>query len=82
MDLTDSPEDRAFREEVRDWLSEHLTGELTDPLAWNRHLAAHGWTCVGWPVEHGGRGLSLWQQVIFHEGYARAGAPTRVNHIG
>ncbi|MGZ8744941.1 MAG: acyl-CoA dehydrogenase family protein [Nocardioides sp.] len=81
MDLTDSPDDRAFREGVRAWLTEHLTGDL-DPLAWNRHLAAHGWTCVGWPVEHGGRGLSLWQQVIFHEEYARAGAPTRVNHLG
>uniref|UniRef100_UPI00286DE514 acyl-CoA dehydrogenase family protein n=1 Tax=Nocardioides sp. TaxID=35761 RepID=UPI00286DE514 len=51
-------------------------------LAWNRHLAAHGWTCVGWPVEHGGRGLSLTQQVIFHEEYALARAPARVNHLG
>ncbi len=98
MDLTDSPEDRAFREAVRAWLAENLAGEFADlrglggsgreeeayaeRLAWNRHLAAHGWTCVGWPEEHGGRGLSLWQQVIFHEEYARAGAPTRVNHLG
>ena len=51
-------------------------------LAWNRHLAAHGWTCIGWPTEHGGRGLSLMQQVIFHEEYARADAPARVNHLG
>ena len=50
--------------------------------AWNRHLAAHGWSCVGWPTEHGGRGLDLWQQVIFHEEYARADAPARVNHLG
>ena len=98
MDLTDSPDDRAFREVVRDWLAEHLTGEFAElrglggsgreeeayaeRLAWNQHLAAHGWSCVGWPEEHGGRGLSLWQQVIFHEEYARAGAPTRVNHLG
>jgi alkylation response protein AidB-like acyl-CoA dehydrogenase len=55
---------------------------IEERLAWNRHLAAHGWTCVGWPTEHGGRGLSLWQQVIFHEEYARSHAPHGVNHLG
>ncbi|MCW2812622.1 MAG: acyl-CoA dehydrogenase [Nocardioides sp.] len=55
---------------------------IDERLAWNRHLAAHGWTCVGWPTEHGGRGLSLWQQVIFHEEYARSHAPHGVNHLG
>jgi alkylation response protein AidB-like acyl-CoA dehydrogenase len=98
VDLTYSEADQAFRAEVRAWLEEHLSGEfaalrglggagrdheaLEERLAWNRHLAEHGWTCVGWPVEHGGRGLSLLQQVIFHEEYARADAPTRVNHLG
>ena len=98
MDLTESAEDRAFREEVRTWLAEHLVGEwralsglggpgrdheaFEERLAWNRLLAEHGWTCVGWPKEHGGRGLSLWQQVIFHEEYARADAPHDVNHLG
>ncbi len=98
MDLSYSAEDEAFRSEIRGWLEEHLTGEWADlkgvggpgrdhleferRLAWNRHLAEHGWTCVGWPEEHGGRGLSLWQQVIFHEEYARANAPVRVNHLG
>lgn len=98
MDLTYSAEDQAFRTEVRAWLDEHLSGDFADlrglggagrdhealdeRLAWNRHLAAHGWTCLGWPVEHGGRGLSLLQQVIFHEEYARADAPNRVNHLG
>ena len=42
----------------------------------------HGWTCIGWPEEYGGRGLPLFQQVIFHEEYARANAPARVNHLG
>jgi alkylation response protein AidB-like acyl-CoA dehydrogenase len=51
-------------------------------LAWSRRLAAAGWTCLGWPVEHGGRGASLSQQVIFHEEYARAGAPARVGSLG
>jgi alkylation response protein AidB-like acyl-CoA dehydrogenase len=98
VDLRYSDADLAFRAEIRDWLGDHLAGEwgalrglggpgrdheaIDERLAWNRHLAAHGWTCVGWPVEHGGRGLSLWQQVIFHEEYARSGAPARVNHLG
>ncbi|TIC83915.1 acyl-CoA dehydrogenase [Nocardioides sp. GY 10113] len=98
MDLTESADDRAFRAEIRQWLADHLAGEwgalkgLGGPgreheahderLAWNRHLAAHGWTAVGWPTEHGGRGLSLWQQVIFHEEYARSNAPAGVNHLG
>ena len=98
MDLSYSDEDEAFRAEIRGWLGDHLTGEwaslkglggpgkdheaIEERLAWNRHLAEHGWSCPGWPVEHGGRGLSLWQQVIFHEEYARADAPARVNHLG
>src|SRR5689334_5793461 len=83
---------------VREWLADHLTGEFADllgaggpgreheaferRLAWDRCLAEAGWTCVGWPVEHGGRGLGLNQQVIFHEEYALADAPARVNHLG
>jgi alkylation response protein AidB-like acyl-CoA dehydrogenase len=98
VDLTYSDEDQTFRAEVRAWLEEHLAGEFAglrglggsgreqeaydERLAWNRHLAKHGWTCVGWPTEYGGRGLSLMQQVIFHEEYARADAPSRVNHLG
>ncbi|MGV2482269.1 UNVERIFIED_CONTAM: acyl-CoA dehydrogenase family protein, partial [Salmonella enterica subsp. enterica serovar Weltevreden] len=49
---------------------------------WERELAAGGWTCVGWPKENGGRGLSIEQQVVFHEEYARAGGPGRMGHIG
>ncbi|MFJ9180094.1 acyl-CoA dehydrogenase family protein [Streptomyces sp. NPDC102360] len=87
-----------FRAEVRSWLRANLTGEfaalrgrggpgrehevLAERLAWERHMAAAGWTCVGWPVEYGGRGATLEQQVAFHEEYALADAPARVNHIG
>ncbi|HEY2509056.1 MAG TPA: acyl-CoA dehydrogenase family protein [Streptosporangiaceae bacterium] len=88
----------AFRQDIRQWLEDNLTGEfaglrgLGGPgreheqfelrLAWNRHLAASGWACIGWPVEHGGRGASLARQVTFHEEYARSGAPARVGHMG
>ncbi|MEV5574529.1 acyl-CoA dehydrogenase family protein [Spirillospora sp. NPDC052269] len=98
MNRNETPEDRAFRAEVRDWLETHLSGDFAharglggpgreheaheERLAWERHMARAGWTCVGWPKEYGGRGASLEQQVIFNEEYALADAPARVNHIG
>ncbi len=88
----------AFRAEVAAWMQQHLSGRFAplkhrggpgDEEAfpelrkdWERELAAGGWTCVGWPKEAGGRGLSIQQQVIYHEEYARAGAPGRMGHIG
>ncbi len=98
MDLSYGPEDEAFRAEVRSWLEDNLSGEFAElrgtggpgreheaydeRVDWDRHLAKHGWTCIGWPEQYGGRGLPLFQQVIFHEEYARADAPARVNHLG
>ena len=93
-----TPQDEEFRADVREWLNANLTGPFAElrgaggpgreherpaeRLAWNRHLAAAGWTCLGWPAEHGGRGATLEQQVIFHEEYARADAPARVSIVG
>ncbi|MEC3974824.1 acyl-CoA dehydrogenase family protein [Amycolatopsis sp. H20-H5] len=87
-----------FRARIRSWLAENLSGEFAslrglggpgreheafgERLAWERHLAAAGWACVGWPVEHGGRGATLTEQVVFHEEYARADAPAKVSHLG
>ena len=98
MDLKFSDEDEAFRAEARGWLSAQLNGECSgvrgrggpgdehalfeERRAWELHLGANGWTCVGWPTEFGGRGLSLHQQVIWYEEYARAGGPGRLGHIG
>src|SRR3546814_14343681 len=98
MDLRFDVEDEAFRDEIRTFLEESLSGDFAEVrgrggpgdddrlfderLAWERHLGAHGWTCVGWPKEQGGRGLSLHRQVIYYEEYARARAPGRIGHIG
>lgn len=98
MQLGDSQADAEFRAEIRDWMAANLTGEfeqlrfrggpgdehmfVEERMAWERHLAAHRWTCVGWPTEHGGRGLPISQEVIFHEEYARAGGPGRAGLIG
>jgi alkylation response protein AidB-like acyl-CoA dehydrogenase len=90
--------DEEFRRTVAGWLAEHLAGRFAglrgvggpgreheahaERVAWNRELAAAGWTCLSWPAEHGGRGAPLAQQVIFHEEYARAGGPARVGYLG
>jgi alkylation response protein AidB-like acyl-CoA dehydrogenase len=94
--LRSSPQDDEFRRSIREWLAANLTGRFAalrdaggpgreheahaERVAWNRHLAAAGWTCLGWPPEHGGRGATLAQQVIFYEEYARSRAPARVGY--
>jgi alkylation response protein AidB-like acyl-CoA dehydrogenase len=95
MKLGFSPADELFRQECADWLNGQMAGEFRDIKGvtkltgsperrkeWERQLAAHRWSCIGWPVEWGGRDATLAQQVIFAEEYARAGVPGRVNHIG
>ncbi|MCK5881824.1 MAG: acyl-CoA dehydrogenase family protein [Sinobacterium sp.] len=98
MKISFSAEDEIFRVEVATWLKENLVGEFEalkfrggpgdehmfpeERKKWEQKLAEGGWTCVGWPKESGGRGLSIEQQVIFHEEYARSGAPGHVGHIG
>jgi len=93
-----SKEDEIFRTEIAEWLTRNLTGEFApvkgrggpgdehalfeERHAWERKLGADGWIGVGWPKEVGGRDLSLNQQVIFYEEYARAQGPGRVGHIG
>ena len=88
MDLRDRPEDDAFRHQVRAWLDDHVVGEFAalggrggsgdetfgfeTRLEWEKVLAADGWTCLGWPVDYGGRGASIAHQVIFNEEYVKA----------
>ena len=97
-EVTDSPEDRAFREEARGWLTEQLEGpfahvrfrggpgeedeEFEGRVEWEKAMGAAGWTGITWPKEYGGRAVPLSQQVIFYQEYARAGGPGRVGHIG
>lgn len=95
MKLGFSREDELFRAECADWLNGQMAGEFKDIKGitkltacperrkeWEQQLAAHKWSCIGWPEEWGGRNASLAHQVIFAEEYARAGVPGRVNHIG
>ncbi|MBD2858345.1 acyl-CoA dehydrogenase family protein [Spongiibacter sp. KMU-158] len=98
MKLSFTPEDEQFRGEIASWLQENLCGEFAElkfrggpgdehmfpeqRKGWEQKLAEGGWTCVSWPKQYGGRELSIEQQVIFYEEYARAGAPGRMGHIG
>ncbi|MFP5405024.1 MAG: acyl-CoA dehydrogenase family protein [Gammaproteobacteria bacterium] len=87
MNLELSPQELAFREEVRDWLRTALAPELRDKIAnfekltkeeilgWNRTLADKGWAAPEWPVEWGGTDWTPVQRYIFEEEYAYAGAP-------
>ncbi len=88
----------AFRSEVRAWLDAHVIGDYASlrgrggpgdeevgfdiRVAWERELGQAGWIGLGWPTEHGGRGASVDEQIIWAEEYARADAPARVNHMG
>jgi alkylation response protein AidB-like acyl-CoA dehydrogenase len=87
-----STDDEAFREELLEWLGEHLVGEFREVAgrggpddddcwdvrrAWDRELASGGWIGLGWPKEYGGREASYSQEIIFQLEHARAGAPAR-----
>ncbi|MBW3606249.1 MAG: acyl-CoA dehydrogenase family protein [Actinobacteria bacterium] len=97
MDFRDTEQEAAFRAEVRAWLRETLTDawfDMSDPGPrdpdrdeelrrwWQRTLHDSGWAGLTWPVEYGGRGGTLVQQVIFNEEAARARAPEPINIIG
>ena len=98
MDLTWSTEEDAFRAEARAWLETNLaewrasvngepaSGDTKDGFAqhleWERRLFADRWAVVSWAPEHGGRGASLWEWLLFEEEYYRAGAPPRITQNG
>ena len=87
MDLDYSPEELAFRDEVRTWLRANLPEDLRgkvaryesltreDLLRWHRILADKGWVAPWWPREWGGTGWDVVQRYIFEEECGYAGAP-------
>ena len=93
MDLRYTPEQDAFRAEVRAWMSAHVPEAPLEHFdasregfeahrAWERTLKSGDWGMVTWPRAYGGRGLDLIQWLVFEEEYYRAGAPGRVNQNG
>jgi alkylation response protein AidB-like acyl-CoA dehydrogenase len=95
MDLTYPPEAQTFRAEIRSWLEENLPTGWFEPgfkmtssertafnETWTKTLFDGGWICAGWPVEYGGKGLTLMDQVVLNEEFAKAGAPMRADFFG
>ena len=92
MDFRMSPEDEAFRGEVRGFLKQELgpnwepaSGrESVTPEQWafargfTKKLAEHGWLTMAWPKEYGGGSASHTRQLVYNEELSYAGAPTAV----
>ena len=98
MDFEFSPEDEAFRAELRAFLDEELPSwwktvfvddERAMPFTRElcQKLAARGWLTLSWPKEHGGADGSVWQQAVVREEMWAAGEPRgpqymNLNYIG
>src|SRR5512145_3567885 len=87
MDLNFTPEELAFRDEVRDWVEANLPKDIShkvrhsmrlsreDQQAWQKILGKKGWLGYNWPTQFGGPGWNAVQKHLFEEECARAGAP-------
>ncbi|SNS27154.1 Acyl-CoA dehydrogenase [Sphingomonas laterariae] len=92
MDLNYTPEQIAFRAEVRAWMEANVPKTPLKTLEgregydqhveWERTLASGNWGMVTWPEAYGGRNLDLIRWLIFEEEYYRAKAPLRANQNG
>jgi alkylation response protein AidB-like acyl-CoA dehydrogenase len=96
VDLGFTPEEDAFRQEVRKWLERNLPAEWAHggvggyreeehteiQRDWQRHLHGGGWLKLGWRVEHGGRGATPVMQAIYQEELVKAGAPGILGRLG
>jgi alkylation response protein AidB-like acyl-CoA dehydrogenase len=91
VDLTFSPEEAEFRDELRQWLADNHPGD--EPRGdddsifefrrnWQRSLYEGGWAAVQWPQEYGGRDATLMQSAIFFEEIGRTRAPLPANALG
>lgn len=87
MDLSFTPEQEAFRQEVRAFLEEKLTPEIVhksanrlemskaDIESWHATLNSRGWLAPSWPIEYGGTDWGPVEKFIFDEECAMANAP-------
>ena len=97
MDFAFSTEELAFRDEVRQWISDNVPGDwdseawpapkdeealISELDAWQRKLYEGGWAGITWPKEYGGRGASPIEQFIFQDEMSDYQTPPSVSSIG
>ena len=95
MELDYTPQDEAFRAEIRTWLADNLPKGWFDKGfemsaderkkfndEWPAKLFEGGWICATWPKEYGGKGLTTMQGVVLSEEFAAAKAPMRADFFG
>jgi alkylation response protein AidB-like acyl-CoA dehydrogenase len=91
VDLRDTPEEAAFRQEVREFIAANLPGGSRERGArrfedadreWSRRLGEGGYAGLTWPKEYGGADAPYSHQAIFLEELARAEAPSHLGVIG
>ncbi len=87
MDLSFTPEQEAFRKEVRAFIANEMPPklkkladddghfEMDEVMQWHQVLAKKGWVAPHWPKEVGGTGWDAAQRFIFGEELERSGAP-------
>jgi alkylation response protein AidB-like acyl-CoA dehydrogenase len=96
MDFSYTPEEEAFRKDVRRWLEKNRPrggkqGERKGPfddsewqrlVEWHKKLHAGGWIGLSWPKEYGGRGAMLMEQIIFVQELNRLKLASGCNVLG
>jgi alkylation response protein AidB-like acyl-CoA dehydrogenase len=96
MDFNYSPEQEAYRMQVRKWLEANQPPSLTpeekeranEDLLWERNKRWHkklyqgGWAGLSWPKQYGGRGATFVEQLIFQQELSRLNLPMGINVLG
>jgi alkylation response protein AidB-like acyl-CoA dehydrogenase len=94
VDFRDTPEEAAFRADLRSWLADNLPADWADrnphvgrfdvdeARAWSKKLYDAGYVGLTWPKEYGGGGAPHTHQGIYLEETARIGAPDHIGGIG
>ncbi|MDE2979392.1 MAG: acyl-CoA dehydrogenase family protein, partial [Acidobacteriota bacterium] len=97
MDFNDTPEQAAYRDEVRAWLSANAEPRKDRPSVsrrldaeeglllakrWQAKKADAGYACRHWPVAHGGQGRPMIETIIYDQEEANFDVPTGFFSIG